>query len=75
MKKTCTNCKYFDACGDEERTMPCKGHSPKRIYHMVVENIHTGQRKEYLSATQGSTPSAEWKCVGVCGYHEKVGER
>jgi hypothetical protein len=42
---------------------------------MVVENIHTGQRKEYLSATQGSTPGAEWKCVGVCGYHEKVGER
>lgn len=25
----CKNCKYFNACGDEERTMPCSGRSEK----------------------------------------------
>ena len=77
MKNTCKGCKYFDACGDPERTAPCKGRKVKRItryYHMVVENIWTGERKEYISKTQGAVPKypvGYWQLVGVCGYHEK----
>ena len=49
-----------------------------KYYHMVVEPIgnwpgdKTG-RKEYISITQGSAPSG-YRCVGVCGYHEKPRE-
>ena len=25
MKSPCTNCKYFNVCGDQERTEPCSG--------------------------------------------------
>lgn len=39
-------------------------------YRMVIENIKTGERKTYTSATPGAAP-AGWKCVGVCGYYEK----
>lgn len=28
-KKTCTNCHYYNACGDSERTAPCKGRKNK----------------------------------------------
>lgn len=46
-----------------------------KYYHMIVEPIGnwTGDgtgRKEYISTVQGSAP-AGYKCVGVCGYHEK----
>lgn len=26
----CRNCIYFEACGDKERTVPCKGRVTKR---------------------------------------------
>lgn len=42
-----------------------------KYYHMIVENIYTGERKEYISRVQGRAPSREWKCIAVCGYHEK----
>lgn len=81
MTYPCRNCIYFDACGDAYRTAPCKGRQtkrqakPKKYYHMVVEPIgnwpgETDGRKEYISTVQGSAP-AGYKCVGVCGYHEK----
>lgn len=31
----CENCKYYDVCGDEERTEPCKG------YEKTNEPEHT----------------------------------
>lgn len=44
-----------------------------KYYHMIIQRISdwTGEtRKEYISRRQGSTPPG-WKCVGVCGFHEK----
>ena len=77
MKYPCRNCAYFDACGDSERTMPCKGRQPKptkrKYYHMIIQRPSdwTGEtRREYISRKQGKAPEG-WKCVGVCGYHEK----
>lgn len=29
MEKTCENCKYFEHCGDEERTEKCEGKEVK----------------------------------------------
>ena len=47
----------------------------KRYYHMVIQPIgqwpdDTNNRREYISTKQGSAPDG-WRCVGVCGYHEK----
>ena len=78
MKNTCKGCKYFDACGDPDRTAPCKGKSvarKKKYYHMIIEPIgnwpgETTGRKEYISTIQGAVPDG-YKLVGVCGYHEK----
>jgi len=42
IKYTCINCKYFNACGDEERTEPCKGKIPAIIkykHHAEPETI------------------------------------
>ena len=49
-----------------------------KYYHMIVQPIgqsldDTSNRKEYVSTIQGSAP-AGYKCVGVCGYHEKKRE-
>lgn len=49
-----------------------------KYYHMIVEPIgnwpgDTGNRKEYISTVQGSAPPG-YKCVGVCGFHEKPRE-
>ena len=49
-----------------------------KYYHMIVEPIgnlagETTGRKEYISTTQGSAP-AGYRCVGVCGFHEKPRE-
>lgn len=49
-----------------------------KYYHMIVEPIdnwsgETADRQEYISTIQGSAPSG-YKCVGVCGYHEKKRE-
>lgn len=49
-----------------------------KYYHMIVEPIgnflgETTGRKEYVSTTQGSAPSG-YKCVAVCGFHEKPRE-
>lgn len=44
-----------------------------KYYHMIIQRINdtTGEtRKEYISQRQGYAPSG-WKCVGVCGFHEK----
>lgn len=43
-----------------------------KYYHMIIER--DGKRREYISPKQGSTP-AGWKCIGVCGYHEKPDDR
>ena len=39
-----------------------------KYYHMIIER--GGQRREYISATQGAAP-AGWRVVGVCGYHDE----
>ena len=49
-----------------------------KYYHMIVEPIgnwpgETTGRKEYISTTQGAAPPG-YKCVGVCGFHEKPKE-
>lgn len=41
-----------------------------RYYHMIVESNATGERREYISPKQGKAPHG-YKCVGVCGYHDK----
>lgn len=44
-----------------------------KYYHMIIqrENDQSGKtRKEYISRRQGSAPPG-WKCIGVCGFHEK----
>ena len=46
-----------------------------KYYHMIVEPIgnwpgETTGRKEYISTTQGAAPDG-YRCVGVCGFHEK----
>ena len=44
-----------------------------KYYHMIVQRNSdwTGEtRKEYISKTQGAAPTG-WKCIAVCGYHEK----
>lgn len=53
----CRNCLYFQICGDNMRTAPCKGRETKT------------SRREYISRKQGSAPPG-WVCIGVCGYHE-----
>jgi hypothetical protein len=50
-----------------------------KYYHMIIEKKTTKpnepkERKEYISTTQGAAP-AGWKCIGVCGYHEKPGHK
>ena len=73
MKYPCRNCVYFDACGDTYRTEQCNGRQAKRktkYYHMIVERLWTGERKEYISKTQGAAPPG-WKCIAVCGFHEE----
>ena len=49
-----------------------------RKYHMIVEPItnkpgDTQGRMEYVSPIQGSAPDG-YRCVGVCGFHEKPRE-
>ncbi len=41
-----------------------------RYYHMIIEPKAGGTRKEYISTRQGEAPEG-WRCVGVCGYHDK----
>ena len=44
-----------------------------KYYHMIIQRIsdQTGEtRKEYISRHQGYAPPG-WKCIGVCGFHEK----
>lgn len=41
-----------------------------KYYNMIVEQWWNGERKEYISTKQGSAPKG-WKCIAVCGYHEK----
>lgn len=44
-----------------------------KYYHMIIQRISdlTGEtRKEYISRHQSYAPPG-WKCVGVCGFHEK----
>jgi hypothetical protein len=47
----------------------------KKYYHMIIQPIgqwldDTSNRREYISTKQGSAPPG-WRCVAVCGYHEK----
>ena len=49
-----------------------------KYYHMIIQPIgqfddDTSNRKEYISQHQGAAPPG-YKCVGVCGYHEKPRE-
>lgn len=41
-----------------------------KIYHMVIENLKTKERRVFMNQHQGSAPQG-WRCVSVCGYHEK----
>lgn len=49
-----------------------------KLYHMIIarpgpENFgDTSTRREYIARKQGSVPSPDWICVGVCGYHETI---
>lgn len=50
----------------------------RKYYHMIIQPAgqwpdDTSNRKEYISTTQGAAPPG-WRCVGVCGYHEKSSE-
>lgn len=48
-----------------------------KYYHMIIQHMsdNTGEtRKEYISRKQGSAPPG-WKCVGVCGFHEKQNKK
>ena len=42
----------------------------KRIYHMIVECIDTGERKRHSSIRQGECPRG-YKLICVCGYSDK----
>ena len=42
----------------------------KRIYHMIVESIATGERERYSSTRQGACPPG-YKLICVCGYSDK----
>lgn len=47
-----------------------------KYYHMIIQRNDDWDgkhRREYISTTQGAAPYG-WKCVGVCGYHEKPRE-
>ena len=49
-----------------------------RYYHMIIErnggwDIAPEGRREYISPHAGLAPYG-WKCVAVCGYHEKPRE-
>lgn len=49
----------------------------QKYYHMIIQRIDdtTGStRKEYISRRQGYAPPG-WRCVGVCGFHEKSNYR
>lgn len=41
-----------------------------KYYHMIIENVKTGERREYISPRQGATLPG-YRCIGVCGYHEQ----
>lgn len=49
-----------------------------KLYHMIIARPgperfgDTSTRREYIARRQGSVPSPDWICVGVCGYHETV---
>lgn len=48
-----------------------------KYYHMIIERKTDWEgkdRREYISTTQGAAPPG-WRCVCVCGYHEKVKEK
>ena len=49
-----------------------------KYYHNIVQPIgqfddDTRNRKEYISTIQGAAPPG-YRCVGVCGFHEKTRE-
>ena len=47
-----------------------------KYYHMIIQRNDDWDgenRREYISTTQGAAPHG-WKCVGVCGFHEKPRE-
>lgn len=47
-----------------------------KYYHMIIQRNDDWDgknRREYISTKQGSAPYG-WKCVAVCGYHEKPRE-
>lgn len=47
-----------------------------KYYHMIIERNGDWDgvtRREYISTTQGAAPPG-WRCVGVCGFHEKPRE-
>ncbi len=72
MKKTCTNCKYFNACGDLERIAPCNGFELK-MYDMCEPDDDFNDfedewdEDEYVpSATNGDySPTCPWNAPGM----------
>ena len=57
----------------ENRGLNYKEVGAMRYYHMIIEPKDGGTRKEYISTRQGEAPEG-WRCVGVCGYHDKPRE-
>lgn len=47
-----------------------------KYYHNIIQrngDWEGKERREYISTVQGAAPPG-WKCVGVCGFHEKPRE-
>ncbi len=47
MKYPCRNCVYFAACGDNMRTMPCKGRTTKTERKKAMTKTSYGYYTEY----------------------------
>ena len=44
-----------------------------RYYHMLIQQNFTGIVREYITTQQDKAPSG-WKCIAICGYHDKKRE-
>lgn len=65
--KICKNCKYFDACGDFEREMPCDGREEKG---MKVRTVKEACIDRYLNGEQDINEVA--KEITKAGYFNYI---
>ena len=42
-----------------------------KYFRMLIENVKTGEKKTYISTTQGRGSGYPWKVTCVLGYYEK----